>query len=222
MLEILPPVTQIALDYPTVREAIDMATIAVEAGIDWLEVGTPLITCEGIAPIGELARAFPDKVIVADYKTMDSGFKNVQRTKDQGGHIMTVCGGASDQTVLSAINEGKKLDIGVVVDTIGVKNQAARARQCHEWGANIIYLHYSADEHRADPTCDSTQWLDEVQAVVPGPIGVGCFDTEDAVGAVQKGAEYVVIGHPLTDREDPGKALRQFVSEVRANYQSRR
>ena len=47
---------------------------AVEAGFDWLEAGTPLITLQGVSSIGALARAFPDKPIVADYKTMDSGF----------------------------------------------------------------------------------------------------------------------------------------------------
>jgi 3-keto-L-gulonate-6-phosphate decarboxylase len=221
MVEIKPPVTQIALDYPTIEQALAMAKIACQAGIDWLEIGTPLITCQGLAPIGAMVRAFPDKVVLADYKTMDSGFANVRRTADQGGHIMTVCGNASDETVLSAIDEGKKKDIAVIVDTIGVKDQAARAKQCYDWGADIIYLHYSADERRADDSRDSTQWLDEVLAVVPGPVGVGCFGCEDAVRAVQKGAEYVVIGHPLTDVDDPLAALTQFVNEVRANYRPR-
>ena len=49
------PITQIALDYPTTEEALDMAAIAVEAGFDWLEIGTPLITCQGLAPIGATA-----------------------------------------------------------------------------------------------------------------------------------------------------------------------
>ena len=116
------PITQIALDYPTTEEALDMAAIAVEAGFDWLEIGTPLITCQGLAPIGAMVRAFPDMPVIADYKTMESGFKNVQRTKDQGGHLMTVCANASDATVRSAIDEGKKLGIDVVVDTIGAKD----------------------------------------------------------------------------------------------------
>ena len=80
---------------------------------------------------------------------MDSGFKNVQRTQEQGGHWMTVCANASDATVLSAINEGKKLGIGVITDTIGAKDQPGRAKQCHDWGADLVYVHYSADERRA-------------------------------------------------------------------------
>jgi 3-hexulose-6-phosphate synthase/6-phospho-3-hexuloisomerase len=222
MIPFTPPVTQVALDYPTIEEALAMAGIAVEAGIDWLEAGTPLITCQGIPAIGALSEAFPDYIVLADYKTMDSGFKNVQRTRDQGGHIMTVCANASDDTVRSAIDEGKKLGIGVVVDTIGVKDQAGRARQCALWGADIIYLHYSADERRADPGRDSTQWLDEVLAAVECPVGAGCFGLEDALTAVRKGAEYVVIGHPLISGADPLSALREFVERVRAEYRPRK
>lgn len=215
------PITQIALDYPTTEEALAMAAIAVEAGFDWLEIGTPLITCQGLAPIGEMVRAFPNKTVIADYKTMDSGFKNVQRTSDQGGHLMTVCANASDATVKSAIDEGKKLGIGVVVDTIGVKDQAARAKECHDWGADLVYLHYSADERRADDTQDTTQWLQGVLEVVPGPVGVATFDVDDAVVAARMGADYFVIGHPLTEADDPLAALTRYVDEVKSNYQPR-
>ena len=124
---ITPPVIQIALDYPTVEEAIAMARLGVEAGVDWLEVGTPLIVCQGIPAIGRLAKAFPDYPVLADYKTMDSGGKNVERTLEQGGHIMTVCANAPDETVKSAVALGRKTGILVIADTIGVKDQAARA-----------------------------------------------------------------------------------------------
>src|SRR5437764_7967634 len=103
-----PPVIQIALDYATIEEAIAMAKIGVEAGVDWLEIGTPLIVSQGVAPIGKVVRAFPEFPVLAGYKTMDSGWKNVQRTAEQGGHVMTVCANAPDETVQSAIAESKK------------------------------------------------------------------------------------------------------------------
>src|SRR5437660_228596 len=42
-----PPVIQIALDYATIDEALEMARIGIEAGVDWLEIGTPLIVSPG-------------------------------------------------------------------------------------------------------------------------------------------------------------------------------
>ncbi len=220
-MELSFPITQIALDYPTTAEALEMAATAVEAGFDWLEIGTPLVTCQGLAPIGELVRAFPEMPVIVDYKTMDSGFKNVQRTRDQGAHLMTVCANASDATVRSAIEEGKKLGIGVVADTIGATDQAGRARQCHDWGADLVYLHYSADERRADPTRNSTQWLTATLEATAGPVGVATFGVEDAVQAARMGADYFVIGHPLTETDDPLAAFTHYVEEVKANYHPR-
>jgi 3-hexulose-6-phosphate synthase len=152
---------------------------------------------------------------------MDSGFKNVERTLQQGGQIMTVCANAPDETVKSAVAEGRRTGILVVADTIGVKDQAARARQCEQWGVDVVYLHYGADQRRDDATRDSTQWLDAVIAAVSVPVGAGCFGVEDAVRAVQQGAEYVVIGHPLISAADPLPELKRFVKEVRAAYRPR-
>src|SRR5688572_10971542 len=135
MLKIKPPVVQIALDFATIEEALAVAKIGVEAGVDWLEIGTPLIVSQGLAPIGQMVRAFPNYPVLADYKTMDSGGKNAHRTKAQGGHIMTVCAGSPDETVKAAIAASKETGIAVVVDTIGVTQQAARAKQCADWGA---------------------------------------------------------------------------------------
>src|SRR5216110_593575 len=137
-MRITPPVIQIALDYATIEEAIAMAKI------------------------GKLKRAYPDFPVLADYKTMDSGGKNVMRTQQQGGQVMTVCGHAPDETVQAAVAASKQTEVWVVVDLIGVKNVGARARQCEQWGVNMVYLHYGADQRRADATRDSTQWIDEV------------------------------------------------------------
>ena len=91
------PIIQIALDYPTIDEALSMAEIGVRAGVDWIEAGTPLIVAQGVGTIGKLKRAFPSYPVLADYKTMDSGGKNNVITKQQGGDVMTVCGNAPDE-----------------------------------------------------------------------------------------------------------------------------
>lgn len=216
-----PPLVQLALDYPTIDEALVMAEIGVRAGVDILEAGTPLIVSQGVSVIGRLAQAFPDYPILADYKTMDSGGKNVLITKQQGGHYMTVCANSPDETVQAAIAAGKETGIHVVTDLIGVKNQAARARQCAEWGIDWIYLHYGADQRRKDASHDSTQWLREVLDAVSTPVGVGTFDVADGVVASEGGADLVCIGHPLIDH-NPLEALTRYVQEVKACHRPRR
>ncbi len=85
----------------------------------------------------------------------------------------------------------------------------------------MIYLHYGADQRKADATQDSTQWLAAVQRAVSIPIGVGCFLVEDGVRAAAMGAELVAIGHPVITAADPRASLAEFVREVKAAYRPR-
>ena len=218
-MPLTPPLVQLALDFPTVDEALRFAEIGVRAGVDILEAGTPLIVAQGVEAIGKLARAFPTYPILADYKTMDSGGKNVLITQKQGGHYMTVCANAADETVKAAIAAGKQTGVKVVTDMIGVKDIAARASVVARWGVDMIYLHYAADQRRADATKDSTQWLETVLSVVDVPVGLATFGTEDAVRGVKAGAQLVAIGHPLFDSADVYGALKDYVQQVKASYQ---
>jgi 3-keto-L-gulonate-6-phosphate decarboxylase len=134
---------------------------------------------------------------------------------------MTVCGNAPDETVRTAVAASRELaergetGVKVVVDLIGCKDVPARAAVCERWGVDMLYLHYGADQRRADASRDSVQWLDEVLAVVKIPVGVGTFGWEDARRAVERGAALVAIGHPVISAADPLAALREYVGRVR-------
>jgi len=211
------PLIQLALDFSTIEEALTAAEAGVRAGVDILEAGTPLIVAQGAGVIGQLARAFPQMPVLADYKTMDSGFKNVLITQREGGHYMTVCANAPDETVQSAIAEGKRTGIKVVADTIGVKDQAARAQQCAEWGVDMIYLHFGADQRRANSIGDAVSWVSSVLSAAGNvPIGLGCFGVEDAIRGVRAGASLIAIGHPIFNEPDYPGALAAFVEKVKA------
>ncbi|WP_416171463.1 hypothetical protein [Algoriphagus boritolerans] len=43
----MQPIVQISLDLTTIAEALETAALALRAGVDWLEAGTPLILAEG-------------------------------------------------------------------------------------------------------------------------------------------------------------------------------
>src|SRR5260221_4117165 len=140
---------QIALDFPTIEMAIASARHGVEAGVDILEVGTPLIVAQGAATIGQLKRAFPDFPVLADYKTMDSGGKNTVLTHQQGGQYMTVCGNAPDETVKAAGAASRETGVKVVVDLIGCKDLPAPPAAWAAWGVALLYTSYRAGQRRA-------------------------------------------------------------------------
>ncbi len=107
-----PPVIQIALDYATIEEALAMAKIGVEAGVDWLEIGTPLIVSQGVAPIGKMVRAFRTIRCWPTTRRWTPAGRTYSARPKQGGHVMTVCANAPDETVQSAIAESKKNGVG--------------------------------------------------------------------------------------------------------------
>src|SRR5687767_14376700 len=221
-IPIRPPVIQIAIDVPNIDDALRLAEVGVKAGVDWLEAGTPLIIRRGADAIGAIARAFPEYPVLADYKTMDSGGKNVHLTAEQGGKVMTICAGAADETIAAGVAASAETGVLVIVDTIGVRDQPGRAREVEKLGAHSVYLHYGADQRRKDDRRDSTQWLQAVTAAVKVPVGCGCFGVEDGVRAAAGGADVIVIGHPLISGPDPLGALREFCEKVRAAYRPRK
>ncbi|RLI78690.1 bifunctional hexulose-6-phosphate synthase/ribonuclease regulator, partial [Archaeoglobales archaeon] len=42
------PILQVALDLVELKRAVEIAKLALEGGVDWIEVGTPLIKSEGM------------------------------------------------------------------------------------------------------------------------------------------------------------------------------
>jgi 3-hexulose-6-phosphate synthase/6-phospho-3-hexuloisomerase len=67
------PIVQISLDLTSLDEALETAAIAVDAGVDWLEAGTPLLLAGGAPRRGAARTRFPEHLIVADLRTMDGG-----------------------------------------------------------------------------------------------------------------------------------------------------
>ena len=54
------PIVQAAIDTTDIERALYLADCAVESpGVDWLEVGHPLVVHEGVKAIQALTRAFP-------------------------------------------------------------------------------------------------------------------------------------------------------------------
>src|SRR5688572_26389182 len=82
------PVLQIALDEVNLDRAIQYAREAVAGGVDWVEAGTPLIKAAGLDAVRALRREFPDKVVVADMKTMDTGAFETEMAVKAGAGVV--------------------------------------------------------------------------------------------------------------------------------------
>ena len=191
------PWIQVAIDAREIGAAQKLARAAVEAGADWIEAGTPLITFESVRAIGALVEVCQGKPVLADYKAQDGVGKYFLEAGRQGAKVATVLGAVPDGSIKAAVEVREESGVEVVVDLLGVRNLAQRAAEVEALGVDYVMLHLGFDEARADPSKHALDGLEEVLGAVTIPVGVGTFAPEEALEAVRMGASFVVQGEPL-------------------------
>ena len=110
------PILQVALDLLNEHRAIAIAKDAVRGGADWLEAGTPLIKSEGLDIVRKLKETFPEKTIVADMKTMDTGAFETEMASKAGADIVVILGVSDDSTIKDAIKSARKYGTKIMLN----------------------------------------------------------------------------------------------------------
>ena len=126
------PKVQVSLDLPELAVALATAEIAVRAGVDWLEAGTPLILGEGLHAVRALHERFPDHPIIADLKTMDAGYLEAEMMFRAGATFVVVMAVAHEHTVREAVRAARELSGYVMADVMLHPDKAAAARRMEE------------------------------------------------------------------------------------------
>jgi len=212
------PWVQVAIDAIDLERATALARMAMAAGADWIEAGTPLITFQGVRAIGVLAGACPGRPILADFKAQDGVAKYFKEAGRQGASVATILGVVADGSIKTAVRQGKESGVQVVADLYSVPRQALarRARELEALGVDFLMIHLGFDEARDEPARRTTDGLADVVAAVGIPVGVAAFELSDALEAVRGGASFVVQGEPLLSRPDAERELRAYISAVKA------
>src|SRR5690348_7365328 len=205
------PIVQISLDLTNIDEALETAAMALRAGVDWLEAGTPLILAEGLHGVRKLRRAFPGVPIVADLKTMDGGYLEAEMMVKAGATHVVVMARAHEETVKCVVNAGRDLGVKVMGDNLGCEDMVAAAKWLEDLGCGYVIHHIGYDERRgiAARGLRMPSPLDKLREVVEAvsiPVqAVGGLSLEQAVRTPEYGAPLVVLGAPLTIDADAFK-----------------
>lgn len=201
------PVLQVALDFVDIERALQVAREAVDGGADWIEAGTPLIKSEGLDSVRALRKEFPDKIIIADMKTMDAGRAEVEVAAKAGADIIDVLGAASDATIAECVEAANNYGARIVVDLIEVADPVSRAVRAADVGAHYISVHTAIDVQMRGGSPFRT--LEEVAKSVSIPVGVaGGINSETASKAIDHGARILIVGGAITKSADAAKASR--------------
>jgi 3-hexulose-6-phosphate synthase/6-phospho-3-hexuloisomerase len=202
----MKPVVQISLDLTTKQEALETAELAMRAGVDWLEAGTPLIIAEGMHGVRALRERFPKTPIVADLKTMDGGYLEAEMMAKAGATHVVVMAQAHEETIRCVVKAGRDCGVGVMGDNLGYDNQDMidGARRLEDLGCGYVIHHIGYDQRRGiaargERAPNPLDQLREVVAAVKVPVqAVGGLTLQQAVQTPEYGAPLVVLGAPLT------------------------
>ena len=224
------PIVQISLDLTNKEEALETAAMALRAGVDWIEAGTPLILAEGLHGVRALRAAFPKTPIVADLKTMDGGYLEAEMMAKAGATHVVVMERAHEETIKCVVKAGKDFGCKVMGDNMVAADMVAASKRLEDLGCDYIVHHIGYDERRGIAASgrrmpSPLDHLREVVQAVKIPVqAVGGLSLEQAVRTPEYGAPLVVLGAPLTIDADSFKtadgnleaSLRMICEKVHA------
>lgn len=202
-----------------------MANMALEAGVDWLEVGTPLILGEGMRAVRELRRCFPDVPIIADLKTMDGGYLEAEMMAKAGATFVVVMAVSHPATVKAVVAAGRHYGVGVMGDVLAAADRMQAAKDLEQAGVDVVIAHLGFDERHALGGSPLDFLSDIVEAVEVPVQAVGGLTLDELPRLPGMGAPLVVVGAPLaidnhtfapsTEAAVIRRILRDVVKEVK-------
>ncbi len=215
---------QVSIDVIDLEEALALARASVAAGVDWLEVGTPLVMAEGLHAVRAFRAEFPTTPLVIDIKTMDGAGLEAEMMFRAGGNMVVVMGQAHDASIIAQVEMAKKYDGKVMCDVMLCPDKPRRAREAQQMGVDYIIVHTGFDERNMIPGLSPLDDLPGVLEAVDIPVqAVGGLSIEQAIETLRMGAQIVVFGAPLVISGTAFKAadpdfeaqLREIVRQVR-------
>lgn len=224
----MEPIVQISLDVTNIEDALAMAEVAVAAGIDWIEAGTPLLLGEGLHAVAALRKAFPHHPIVADLKTMDGGYLEAEMMAKAGATHVVVMGVAHPATIRAVVRAARDYNIKVMGDILGAADAAECAKMMEQNGVDYIIVHTGFDERGEDPERTPFDHLAKVVNAVSIPVqAVGGLSIQQAAEMPKYGASLVVVGAPLVidkqefkpsaDNTELTRILQELVAKVKGS-----
>ncbi len=206
------PILQVALDFMILERALKVADEAVKGGVDWIEVGTPLIKSEGMRAVREIKRRFK-KTVVADLKTMDVGRVEVEMAAKSGASVVTVLSLADDSTIEDSIKAARKYGAKVMVDLINHPDPAKRAKEVEKLGADYVCVHVGVDQQMLGK--NPLDVLRKVSSSVSIPVAAaGGINSETAADIVKNGADIVIVGGAIIKAPNVEEATRKIKEAI--------
>ncbi|MEV3965222.1 orotidine 5'-phosphate decarboxylase / HUMPS family protein [Nocardia sp. NPDC050193] len=200
---------QIALDVHALDRAVEIAQVAMEAGVDFIEVGDPLIKREGTAAIETIKRFTPDTAVVAEMMSSDWGRDQVELAAVAGADVVLLIGPASIASVSTAVAAAQRLEVALTLDVAPRHVSPAWIRDMERTGIDgfvvttNIDLGIRGDHHPLDTAA-------EIRRYSQLPVAVsGGFDPDDDALS-RNDWDIAIIGRSVADSVTPADTVAQL------------
>jgi len=202
---------QVALDVLTIEKALEIGKKC--SNVHIIEAGTPLIKSEGIKAVTELKKHFPDKIIVADMKTMDCGYLETEIAAKAKADLVSILAVADNNTIKDAVKAGKDFGVKICCDLINIKNPVKRAKELEKIGVDMLSLHLGIDQQKKSKYPYPT--LRKLCKEVKIPISAaGGLTDKDVLNVIKAGADIIIIGSFITKSKDPSQATKLILEKM--------
>lgn len=235
---------QISVDTDNLPQGVRVAEAAIAAGVTIVEMGTPLIKCEGAKNVVPAFRKrFPEALLLADMKTMDGGGLEARTVFGGGGNIIDFLALSGTDTakaictVRDTFRESDPETPRLVFADILLPHHGSQAvevaSQMVDVGVDGVGVHLQLDARRANPDRVHPGYLAEVVRAIYEKVGdrvsvqvVGGISVEWACLLAREGIRAFVIsgnlGFPDGDirlglpQAEIQRHISAFMQEVRS------
>ncbi|MEM1657880.1 MAG: bifunctional 5,6,7,8-tetrahydromethanopterin hydro-lyase/3-hexulose-6-phosphate synthase [Candidatus Jordarchaeales archaeon] len=208
-----PPYLQIALDNPSLEQAIRVVSEIPKSDMIILEAGTPLIKRHGVSVIGKLREVVPDMFIVADLKTLDTAQVEVDLAYEETADGVVASGLASKESIDKFIYEARRLGIYAFLDMMDVPDPIEKLKSLKEL-PDVVIIHRAID---TESSGRRSRWelIKEIKKTFEGQkmlfAVAGGIVPENADEALDAGAHILIVGRYITQSKDIKRSVREFL-----------
>ena len=206
---------QIALDFIDRERALAVAA-QVAPYVDIIEAGTPLIKSEGLGIVRALRKKFPNKLIVADMKIMDTGGLEAEIAVKAGADIVTVMGASDISTIEQAILSARKYGKQVMVDILNTSAGQLKLIEALSPAPAYLCVHTSIDQQMKGQKPFAV--LDKLKTSIPVAVAGGITIGTAPLVLRNKGVAIVIVGGGITKEANPARAaaeLKKIIKNIK-------
>lgn len=208
---------QLALDLVDIPQAKQLVK-EVEAYIDIVEIGTPVVINEGLRAVKEIKEAFPNLRVLADLKIMDAAGYEVMKASEAGADIVTVLGASEDMTIKGAVEEARKQGKQILVDMISVKNLEQRAQEIDALGVDYICVHTGYDlqavgKNSFEDLLTIKSVVKQAKTAIAGGIKLSTLPE-----VIKANPDLVIVGGGITGQEDKKAAAAEMQHLIKQGF----